>query len=846
MSRGLTVAMASTVAQRRMQNREIGSGGRQSAGQSQRRWTRLFASFSAAAIAALACTAVGAWGADRSDRVGASLVTPTAEIKASLRSAYAAGAGIPVAAVGAIRPGSLHVASVASSHTEWAVARFLPGRRAAGPRAWGFQSGRGLGLFTTAHGGSWRLVTLGGRSLPCIHGLPASVRKVWHLAPASTCTAHRSTTAAARAAARGHRHGSSIAERSAAIALRQVGVKGTPVAHDFSLDCDPYTPLLGPTTPNSDGCGYDRSFRVQGRNETWCSDFVKWVWEQAGVTEDLNTINAGAVSFYGWGRDAGQRLSTNPTNPRVGDAVVFFPRGSISANESADHVGIITSVNPDGTINMVNGDFLNPRAHKVSVEYDTHLDLASWASTLWGRGEQWVFVSPPRAAAHPAPRVTSLTGSSRAVTSTAVGFHAHAVQPGGSIVSYVWSFGDGGSAIGAHVRHVFRSPGPQTVTVTATSNLNTVRSWHRSIRVVSGSSAVANTPDGAEYYTTQPVRQQLFGVSARGALTEQKSTTGGPWTVRTLPGTPSAHSAVTALNYANSSYRMTQHVYFRDARGALAETDGSGRSWETTRIGGRPAAASPIVAALTSRGLKLIPRVFAVNTDGQLIEAVRHRSRWSIRTLPGKPSPTTSLAVTDVVRHGAVEAHLLYLDRCGQLRDDVRRIDHRWRRRAVTGSRQPAPGSSLAAVGFGPQGRVLRVFYLDRTGALVEARSRARGWSSRVLPGAPARSSRLLAQTYLPTSVTASSSRLILSVFYLTADGDPAQTSHAPTTPETPHWVATTLGGTGDALLGASAYPDGVQGQQLFYRFGTAVYDNAYTPVDGGWYPSRMPGSAAR
>jgi hypothetical protein len=104
----------------------------------------------------------------------------------------------------------------------------------------------------------------------------------------------------------------------------------------------------------------------------------------------------------------------------------------------------------------------------------------------------------------------------------------------------------------------------------------------------------------------------------------------------------------------------------------------------------------------------------------------------------------------------------------------------------------------------------------------------------------------LLAQTYLPTSVAAASSRLSLSVFYLTARGDPAKTSYAPTTSTTPRWVASTLGGTGDALLAASAYPDGVQGQQLFYRFGTTVYNNAYTPVNGGWYPAPLPGTAAR
>jgi hypothetical protein len=166
----------------------------------------------------------------------------------------------------------------------------------------------------------------------------------------------------------------------------------------------------------------------------------------------------------------------------------------------------------------------------------------------------------------------------------------------------------------------------------------------------------------------------------------------------------------------------------------------------------------------------------------------------------------------------------------------------RWRTSALSGVRAPAPTSSLAAVAFGPDGRELHVFYLDGGGALVDARSAGRGWTARGLPGAPAPSSRLLAQTYLPTSVNAASSRLALNVFYLSPTGGPAQTSFAPAASGTPHWVANTLGGTGDALLGISAYPDGVQGQQVFYRAGAALYDNAYTPVNGGWYPALMPG----
>jgi hypothetical protein len=315
--------------------------------------------------------------------------------------------------------------------------------------------------------------------------------------------------------------------------------------------------------------------RVQNQNEAWCADFTKWVWQQAGVTGNLNALNAGASSFYGWGHDDRQPLVVNASNPQVGDAVVFFGPGPVSANVAADHVGIVTAVHGDGTVDLVNGDFLNPATNDVAVEYDTGVDLATWSGGVWGAGEQWVLVSPPPAAIHPAPAITTFRGPTRATAATSTGFRARAVQPGGSIVSYVWAFGDGGSATGPRVTHVFRNAGWQTVTVTATSDHDTISTRRLNVHVVSGSSAVANTAAGPASYTTQPVRQQLFGLSAAGALTVHQST-GGSWSVRDLPGQPSPASAVTALNYPDAGHRMTAHVLYRDASGGLAETSGHG------------------------------------------------------------------------------------------------------------------------------------------------------------------------------------------------------------------------------------------------------------------------------
>ncbi len=170
----------------------------------------------------------------------------------------------------------------------------------------------------------------------------------------------------------------------------------------FATDCDPYSTLTAGFSGNADGCGYDTTLGVRNENETWCADFNKWVWERAGVTADMNTLNAGSVSFYDWAGQQGETPAADAGTPAVGDSIVFFEPSLVGVY--ADHVGIVTSVNPDGTINMVNGDFLG--GTNIHVEYDTEISLTSWAAATWGPGEEWFIVTPPTAAQQPVPAAT--------------------------------------------------------------------------------------------------------------------------------------------------------------------------------------------------------------------------------------------------------------------------------------------------------------------------------------------------------------------------------------------------------------------------------------------------------
>jgi hypothetical protein len=413
---------------------------------------------------------------------GVQSVPATAADQAALAETYATARHLPGSAVAGIRPGTLRLTRVTATGVTWAMAGFTPAPGAGAQARIGFQDGAGTGVFSRAPGQAWRLVQPSGGPYACDRAIPSAIRAAWHLPVPAGCgtTVAQQENAANRALsqtgspASGTAGATALQQSIARIALSQVGVGANPPIHSFSgVDCDPYSMMVAAQSPNSDGCGYDQKFRVQDENEEWCSDFAKWVWQRAGVTAGMNTINAGADSFDAWGQDQGESLPVDPSTPQVGDAVVFYPPGPVSPAAYADHVGLVTAVNADGTINMVNGDFLG--TSNSAVEYDTNLSLATWAPEQWGTGEQWIFVTPPTTAQAPVPHA-SVSGPALAVAGTAVNFTAAASQPGGSISQYLWTFGDGrnGNTTGAAASHVYPNAGLYTVTMTATSNAGTV------------------------------------------------------------------------------------------------------------------------------------------------------------------------------------------------------------------------------------------------------------------------------------------------------------------------------------------------------------------------------------
>jgi hypothetical protein len=347
------------------------------------------------ASAALISCAVSWWpqpvAAAAGQRSAARLVIGPVVQRHLLRM-YAAYRHIPASSVAPAASGQVLGARLRGSGRDWVMVHWQPSARAGQGAVVGFQDGAGIGIFTRPPGGAWTVAGLGGLPAGCAVSLPGAVRRLWHL---PSCPG------------RGSQHAPRVRGLVAAgtagalvkVALAQVGVADNPPVKNFhGVDCNPYTTLVGnPLGASSRHCktSSNRPYfhNVQDVSELWCADFTKWVWEKGGVTSGLGTLTPAAASFYTWGADHGEHISFGGT-PKTGDAVILYPPRTKTPNgHYADHVGIVTAVHSNGTVNLVNGDFLG--ASNISVQYNTHVHLPRWASKVEGhKGEKWAFVSP--------------------------------------------------------------------------------------------------------------------------------------------------------------------------------------------------------------------------------------------------------------------------------------------------------------------------------------------------------------------------------------------------------------------------------------------------------------------
>jgi len=754
----------------------------------------------------------------------------------TLIQAYVSARHLPASSVAGIRADSLHTASVAG--VNWAIADFTPSASAGSGVQAEFQDGASTGIFSQRAAGSWQLVQTG--PYGCGRGLPSGLSQAWGLPAPVICQAAMTTQRSAAAAALSRAgNASTIGQSIAKLALGQVGVGDSPAATSFSdVDCDPYSSLVGALSPNADGCGYNTTLSIQDENEAWCSDFAKWVWQQAGVTTDMSAITASAGSFYDWGRAQGENLKADSGKPAAGDAVVFLPPGHISSPAYGDHVGIVASVNSDGTVDLVNGDFLG--SSNISVQYATKVSLTKWAAQIWGPGEQWVLVAPPSGTQQAATTVT-ISGSHVGVAGSAASFSAKGSVPGGSITQYQWTFGDGRTAnqAGESVSTVFPGPGIYPVTVTATSSLHTVVTDAWNVDVIGGSATTTSTPSDAVWYSTTPVSQDLFLPSAGGGLAAETSD-GAGWLQQSVPGQLAAGGGLTALAYPdpNVSDAMTPHAYFRASGGTLAQTYPGRSGWTTQTLAGQPAASSALAATTAgnlnaAKGIGAAPTVFYFNASGQLSQTAQQGTSWVTSTFSSGPHTTEpgSLALANTDSGGTSGVQVFYLGTSGALTVASHGTSG-WGVSTISGDFTAAADTPLAASSTA-SGQA-SVFFVDTKGAIATATGSGQKWTLSELPGTSAATALAATTDLLPSGSPGQ------EVFWISKAGQAAVTAW-----DGQKWQTHALPGAATSISGVSAYPAAGQPQEAFLADGPTLRLESSAAPGSAWQATAVPDTSA-
>jgi peptidoglycan hydrolase-like protein with peptidoglycan-binding domain len=139
----------------------------------------------------------------------------------------------------------------------------------------------------------------------------------------------------------------------------------------------------------------DNSFfgRWYGLNPAaWCAMFVSWVFHEEGMPLPAHTRKGFAYCGYGvsWFKKAG-RWHGARARPKPGWVVFYdWPK---TTKEPFDHVGVVHSVNKDGSINAIEGNTANPTTLR---DRPRGVHIRTRRAGILGYGE-------PRYAAAPSP-----------------------------------------------------------------------------------------------------------------------------------------------------------------------------------------------------------------------------------------------------------------------------------------------------------------------------------------------------------------------------------------------------------------------------------------------------------
>jgi hypothetical protein len=145
----------------------------------------------------------------------------------------------------------------------------------------------------------------------------------------------------------GIQRGSSLAAPAAAPAAQGTGGAGALAAAQSQVG-------VSEQPPGSNDGPQIAEFRTATAGSgvgPWCAYFTSWAAAQAGVPLGEAWQGFGSVSaLYGWAQRTGRATPAGPgVQPNPGDLIVW----------GGEHIGIVESVDPDGSIHTIEGNSSN-------------------------------------------------------------------------------------------------------------------------------------------------------------------------------------------------------------------------------------------------------------------------------------------------------------------------------------------------------------------------------------------------------------------------------------------------------------------------------------------------------
>ncbi len=235
---------------------------------------------------------------------------------------------------------------------------------------------------------------------------------------------------------------------------------------------------------------YTTASAVRTRLTSTCTDIGA-----AGFDNSFGNglINADAATAGGGGNQPPVANANGPYSGTAGTAISFSSAGSSDPDGSI--ASYAWSFGDGGTSTLANPT----HAYAAAGTYSVSLTVTDNVGATGSNSTTATISSGANQ-----PPVANANGPYSGTAGTAVSFSsAGSSDPDGSIASYSWNFGDGGTSTAANPTHTYAAAGTYTVTLTVTDNLGATGSNSTTASIASGGGTDVVTITRAEYDTEE-------------------------------------------------------------------------------------------------------------------------------------------------------------------------------------------------------------------------------------------------------------------------------------------------------------------------------------------------------